>query len=93
MMTYLVIGICLILLLIVVYISAKPISMGIEARRNIKENTETDEQVSQVIYDEENQDTNSRKSISTEILKLNELKNKGLLTDEEYEKAKNKILN
>ena len=29
----------------------------------------------------------------TEILKLNELKNKGLLTDEEYEKAKNKILN
>ena len=45
MMTYLVIGICLILLIIVVYISAKPISMGIEARRNIKENTETDEQL------------------------------------------------
>tara|TARA_B100001027_G_C16225507_1_gene311939 strand:- start:6 stop:284 length:279 start_codon:yes stop_codon:yes gene_type:complete len=92
MMTYLVIGICLILLIIVVYISAKPISMGIEARRNIKENSETDEHISQVIYDEENPD-NSRKSISTEILKLNELKNKGLLTDEEYEKAKNKILN
>ena len=92
MMTYLVIGICLILLIIVVYISAKPISMGIEARRNIKENSEIDEHISQVIYDEENPD-NSRKSISTEILKLNELKNKGLLTDEEYEKAKNKILN
>ena len=36
MMTYIVIGICLILLALVVYISAKPISDGIEARRNIK---------------------------------------------------------
>ena len=34
-MTYIVIGICLVLLIAVVYISAKPISMGIEARRNI----------------------------------------------------------
>ena len=32
MMTYLVVGICLFLLIIVIYISAKPIS-GIEARR------------------------------------------------------------
>ena len=38
MLTYIVIGICILLLLLVVYISAKPISMGIEARRNIKEN-------------------------------------------------------
>ena len=37
-MTYIVIGICLVLLIAVVYISAKPISMGIEARRNIKDN-------------------------------------------------------
>ena len=37
MMTYLVIGICIFLLLAVIYISAKPISMGIEARRNIKD--------------------------------------------------------
>ena len=37
MMTYLVIGLCLFLLIVVVYISAKPISMGIEARRNIKD--------------------------------------------------------
>ena len=36
MMTYIVIGICLILLGLVVYVSAKPISDGIEARRNIK---------------------------------------------------------
>ena len=39
MLYYLVIGICIFLLLAVVFISAKPISMGIEARRNLNENT------------------------------------------------------
>ena len=38
MLSYLVIGICVFLLLAVIFISAKPISMGIEARRNIQEN-------------------------------------------------------
>ena len=37
MTTYIVIGICIFLLLAVVYISAKPISMGIEARREIQD--------------------------------------------------------
>ena len=32
-------------------------------------------------------------SISDEIMKLNELKNKGILTEDEYKKAKDKILN
>ena len=41
-MTYLVIGLCLFLLAIVVYISAKPISMGIEARRNINVKNNSD---------------------------------------------------
>jgi len=34
MMTYIVIGICIFLLIAVIYISAKPISMGIEAANN-----------------------------------------------------------
>ena len=34
---YLVIGLCIFLLLAVIYFSIKPISMGIEARRNLKE--------------------------------------------------------
>ena len=38
MMNFIVIGICLLLLVLVVFISAKPISMGIEARRNLKDN-------------------------------------------------------
>ena len=37
MLYYLVIGVCIFLLLAVIYISAKPISMGIEARRNLNE--------------------------------------------------------
>ena len=46
MTTYIVIGICIFLLLAVVYISAKPISMGIEARREIhdqKSNNESED--------------------------------------------------
>ena len=41
MMTYLVIGLCIFLLLVVIFISAKPISMGIEARRNINDKSDT----------------------------------------------------
>ena len=92
MMTYLVVGICLFLLIIVIYISAKPISMGIEARRNTKDNTENDEFNTQNIS-ESNEEVSKKQSLSSEIMKLNDLKNKGILTKEEYEKAKDKLLN
>ena len=91
-MTYLVVGICLFLLIIVIYISAKPISMGIEARRNIKDNTENDEFNTQNIT-ESNEEVLKKQSLSSEIMKLNDLKNKGILTKEEYERAKDKLLN
>ncbi len=91
-MTYLVVGICLFLLIIVIYISAKPISMGIEARRNYKDNTENDEFNTQNIS-ESNEEVSKKQSLSSEIMKLNDLKNKGILTKEEYEKAKDKLLN
>lgn len=91
MTTYLVIGTCLILLVIVIFIASKPISMGIEARRNIKkENTE--EQNDEVIYYED-LEKNQKISISEEILKLDKLKKEGILTEEEYVKAKQKIIN
>ena len=44
-MTYIVIGICTVLLLAVIFISAKPISMGIEARRNIKDEYDDEEKI------------------------------------------------
>ena len=89
MMTYLVIGLCLLLLIIVVFISAKPISMGIEARRNINDNNKENIEGNDDHFNENNLD---QKSISDEILRLNNLKKEGLLTEEEYTKAKNKLL-
>ena len=87
-MTYLVIGICIVLLLAVIIISAKPIGMGIEARRNINQKDSSD-------YIDEDQ-TEAEKinnyNISDEIINLNKLKKDGVLTDEEYEKAKKKLL-
>ena len=90
MMTYLVIGLCLFLLVVVVYISAKPISMGIEARRNIKDDNNNTIENTDKDYDEKDK---NKISISDEITKLNDLKNKGILSEEEYEKAKNKLIN
>ena len=91
-MTYIVIGICIILLIIVIYISAKPISMGIEARRNISNSNSEEEK----IVSEDKIDINSNQlkqtNISEEITKLRNLKNEGIINDEEFEKAKKKIL-
>ena len=88
MISYIVIGICIILLLLVVYISAKPISMGIEARRNINVSDSNDD----THYGVETSYKKDSNTLSDEILKLEELKKKGILTDEEYEKAKKKLL-
>ena len=88
MISYIVIGICIILLLLVVYISAKPISMGIEARRNINVSNSNDDSN----FDDEVLDKKDENNLSDEILKLEELNKKGILTDEEFEKAKKKLL-
>ena len=84
-MTLFVIGICLLLLVIVVFIAAKPISMGIEARRNINNKTDIDEVQ---IHEAEIEN----KNISDEIIKLKKLKDDGIISDDEYIKAKNKLL-
>mgnify|MGYP001475428635 CR=1 FL=1 len=88
MINFIVIGICILLLLAVVYISAKPISMGIESRRNLEQNKNNDE------IDDSTQslDFQQKKNISEEIIQLNKLKTDGLISEEEYQKAKKKIL-
>ena len=88
MMTYIVIGICLFLLIAVIYISAKPISMGIEARRSLNDINKDN------ISNEDNNYSleEDRDTLSDEIIKLNKLKSEGLLTKEEFEKAKKKLL-
>ena len=91
MLTYLVIGICLFLLALVIFIASKPISMGIEARRNTKEKNNSDVEDSLLNQKEDKIEINS-KNISDEIIKLNKLMNEGTITKDEYEKAKNKLL-
>mgnify|MGYP001373482955 FL=1 len=93
MLGYFVIGICIFLLIAVIYVSAKPISMGIEARRNNKENVSDNNFETEDNFLDKEQDVNQYKTnLSDEIAKLNELKNQGILSHEEYEKAKNKLL-
>ena len=86
MMTYIVIGICIILLALVVFISAKPISMGIEARRNVNLKSSDENNEQNINLDSKDS------SITDELLKLNQLKKDGMLTQEEYEQAKKKLL-
>lgn len=50
------------------------------------QNKNEDEEIAQ-----ENE-INNNSSVSDELTKLNELKNKGILTQEEFEKAKTKLL-
>ena len=72
MINYLVIGVCIFLLLAVIYVAAKPIGMGIEARRNIKDdknNSDTENN-----NELENDETIKKNGLSEEIIKLNELK-------------------
>ena len=93
MLSYLVIGLCIFLLFAVIYFSVKPISMGIEARRNIKNNV-VDENFSGDIDVSEVENNNDKKvHISDEIIKLSKLKNEGVITEDEFKKAKNKLIN
>ena len=81
MISYLVIGLCIVLLLAVTIISAKPISMGIEARRNINVSDSNND----THYDVEFSDKKDSNNLSDEISKLEEVNKNGILTDEEYE--------
>ena len=67
--------------------------MGIEARRNIKDESLNDNPNNDdLAIDQELIEEKKNSYIADEIVKLNELKNKGLLTQEEFEKAKDKLL-
>ena len=60
--------------------------MGIDARRNINRDSEDEKDIEIINNAEDNT------SLSEELIKLNKLKNDGVLTEDEYEKAKQKIL-
>ena len=92
MINFIVIGACLLLLVAVIYIAAKPISMGIEARRNIKDQNLNDEDSLKDEFKKDNINNTKNYQISDELIKLNKLKVDGIITETEYEKAKNKLL-
>ena len=93
MLNYLVIGLCLALLFAVIYFSIRPISMGIEARRNLKDTTPEDiDEISNNPQDKPKNENGDKIYISEELIRLNKLKNDGILTDNEFEKAKKKLL-
>jgi uncharacterized membrane protein len=72
------------ILIFVFYMGGSAIMTGFKAKMQNKNEEE------EIV--EENEIKNHKTSISDELTKLNELKNKGVLTQEEFEKAKNKIL-
>ena len=93
MLSYLVIGLCLALLISVIYFSIKPISMGIEARRNLKDTSLEDiDEISNNSQEKLENENGDKTYISEEIVRLNKLRNDGVLTEKEFEKAKEKLL-
>ena len=80
-------GLVIPIFLFVLYLGGTAIMTGFsakEANRKIK-----DEEEDNISPDQLNDD----QSLSNELEKLNKLKDSGVLTEEEFEKAKNKLLN
>ena len=69
----------------VLYLGVNAIMKGMSAKNAIKEN-KNDENTDKF-------ESNEAEKLSDEINKLNKLLKEGVLTQEEFEKAKNKILN
>ena len=92
MLNYLVFVIAGVIFITVLVITGKAISRGIEAKQNQKnisnvENSDLNES------NLATNNTNSNTTISDQINDLNKLKEQGALTEEEFKKAKEKILN
>ena len=92
MLNYLVFGIAIIIFAIVLIISGKAISRGKEAKQNMKDKSEDEKKI--ISDTEQNPNiSNSNLNLIDQINDLNKLKEKGIISDEEFKKAKEKILN
>ena len=92
MLNYLVFGIAIIIFATVIIISGKAISRGIEAKQNMKHKSE-DQKIAISDTEENANILNSHPNLIDQINDLNKLKEKGIISDEEFKKAKEKILN
>ena len=73
------------ILIYVIYIAVKAINTGIEAKKLYKPKSDDD-------FLENDSLENNTQNISDEILKLDGLLKSGVITKEEFEKAKKKLL-
>ena len=92
MLNYLVFGIAIMIFATVIIISGKAISRGIEAKQNMKHKSE-DEKIDISDTEENANISNSHSNLIDQINDLNKLKEQGIISDEEFKKAKEKILN
>ena len=92
MLNYLVFGIAIIIFATVIIISGKAISRGIEAKQNLKDKSEDEKKI--ISDTEQNPNvSDSNSNLIDQINDLNKLKEQGIISDEEFKKAKEKILN
>ena len=80
-------GLVIPILFFVLYLGTRAIMSGVNAKQAIQANKEENE------IDDNIEEPNTSKSLSEELEKLNTLRESGALTQEEFEKAKNKLLN
>ena len=92
MLNYLVFGIAIIIFATVIIISGKAISRGIEAKQNMKDKSE-DEKIAISDIEENAKTSNPNSNLIDQINDLNRLKEQGIISDDEFKKAKEKILN
>ena len=78
MLTNLIFILIAFILLFVLYLAVKAITRGVEAKNDLKSENE--------ILDD------NSSNLSSEIIKIKKLYDEGILSDEEYKKAKDKIL-
>ena len=86
-LTYIIIGISLVIFITIIIIGAKAVGRGIQAKRNTSINDETEN-----IQDSEELEQNS-KIVSEELKKLKKLHDDGVSDEQEFKKAKDKLLN
>ena len=78
MLTNLIFILIAFILLFVLYLAVKAITRGVEAKNDLKSENEISE--------------DNSSNLSSEIIKIKKLYDEGKLSDEEYKKAKDKIL-
>ena len=92
MLNYLVFGIAIIIFVTVIIISGKAISRGIEAKQSMKDKSE-DKEIALSDIEKNTINSNYNSNIIDQINDLNKLKEQGIISEEEFKKAKEKILN